>query len=102
MVLSPEKTIAKFRLSSHSLNIETGRWHKPKPIERELRFCPWCPTKIEDEFHFILECPKYEQLRRTHLPSNALHFRTKNSFYNLINSQSVNTLKKLAIFINLR
>lgn len=45
--------ICKYRLCSHSLNIETGRFYN---IERSLRFCNACDTQvIEDEFHFILE-----------------------------------------------
>ena len=56
--------ITKFRLSNHNLRIETGRHEK---IDREERFCPFCPQKVEDEKHFLLVCPIYCHLRQIHL-----------------------------------
>ena len=52
--------MAKLRLSNHPLLIETGRHSK---IERQLRFCPFCPTIIEDEIHFLVQCPNYKDMR---------------------------------------
>jgi hypothetical protein len=31
------------------------------------KLCPFCKTKIEDERHFIIECPRYDNLRRKFL-----------------------------------
>ena len=62
--------VTKFRLSNHRLMIETGRHTKNKKddkIPKEKRFCPFCPRKIENEFHFIFECPIYTHLRSRHL-----------------------------------
>ena len=57
----PNRTsLTKFRLSNHSLMIETGRHQH---IEKNLRFCPFCPRNIEDEFHFLLECQVFRTLR---------------------------------------
>ena len=53
-------SLTKLRLSNHSLMIETGRHQH---IEKDLRFCPFCPGKIEDESHFLLECQVYKPLR---------------------------------------
>ena len=39
--------------------IEKGRHRCPK-IPREQRFCPFCPTKVEDESHFLMQCILYE------------------------------------------
>ena len=50
----------KFRLSSHNLMIETGRYKKMKPEER---VCPFCPRAIEDEMHFLLDCYMYSANR---------------------------------------
>ena len=36
--------------------IENGRHQN---IDKNLRFCPFCPTRIEDEMHFLLECECY-------------------------------------------
>ena len=50
-------TFTKFRLSDHSLKIETGRHSRPI-IPRSQRFCPFCPTEVEDEVHFLIKCIK--------------------------------------------
>ena len=43
-------TLTKFRLSNHTLMIEKGRHQN---IDKNHRFCPCCPTRIEDEMHFF-------------------------------------------------
>ena len=48
------KAISKIRLSSHNLNIEIGRHRQ---IERND------PNELEDEYHFILICPQYCDIR---------------------------------------
>ena len=58
------KCIAKFRLSCHTLEIEKGRHSKPK-IPLESRICKQCNlNEIEDEYHFLMICPKYTLLRQ--------------------------------------
>ena len=53
--------ICKIRVSAHSLNIETGRY---KNIIRPERKCTNCSKRdIEDEKHFIVHCPLYENIR---------------------------------------
>ena len=59
-----QNCISRFRLSSHSLSIETGRYHN---IVQTNRLCPICHTDIEDEFHFILKCPMYNDLRKLYI-----------------------------------
>ena len=54
--------VTKLRLSNHNLAIETGRH---KNIPKESRFCPFCPTLVENEMHFLLLCPVYSVLRNT-------------------------------------
>ena len=40
-----------FKLSSHSLTVETGRYQS---VLHANRVCNLCIDDIEDEFHFIL------------------------------------------------
>ena len=40
--------------------IEKGRHLRIKP---ENRFCPFCNDCVEDEMHFLLTCPKYNDIR---------------------------------------
>ena len=60
------KQLAKFRTSNHDLPIEKGRHAK---LERQMRTCMKCDLGCtEDEYHFILICPKYGCLREKYLP----------------------------------
>ena len=54
------KTFVKLRISNHKLNIETGRYDK---ISRCHRICPVCSLDIEDEIHFLFNCPNIHQFR---------------------------------------
>jgi len=54
--------VARFRMGSHSLNIETDRYGRGY-IPRSARLCRCCESgEREDELHF-LTCPLYEHLR---------------------------------------
>ena len=53
-------SFSKLRLSNHPLMIEKGRYEK---IERNSRYCPFCPGMVEDEIHFLLECKCFTKLR---------------------------------------
>ena len=55
----------KFRLGTLDLEIEKGRRHN---IPREARVCKLCSSgSVEDEIHFILNCPKLENSRNSYL-----------------------------------
>ena len=56
------QSLTKFRLSNNVLNIEKGRHTVPK-TPRGKRFCPFCPGRVEDEVHFLMECPVYRAPR---------------------------------------
>ena len=43
------------------MTVETGRYQR---LPRELRTCPVCHLgELEDEFHFLLRCPAYYEIR---------------------------------------
>ena len=66
--------ITQFRVSSHHLEIEKGRHHKPKPIPKENRKCLKCDNDdVEDEIHFILHCTKYQEPRAKLFSALAKH-----------------------------
>ena len=54
--------ITKWRLSSHSLRIEKGRYTSPLTPRHE-RTCSVCPLAIEDEQHVLFNCPLYSNIR---------------------------------------
>ena len=61
------KSVCKLRMSSHRLAIESGRWARPARIPIEERKCVYCDL-LEDEFHFVLECKCYTELRNKYIP----------------------------------
>ncbi|MCG8074808.1 MAG: hypothetical protein JAY75_01015, partial [Candidatus Thiodiazotropha taylori] len=68
-VLNIEKcriSLSKLRLSAHRLEVEMGRWVRPNKIPYNDRKCKLC-NRLEDEFHFLLECPLYSDLRKQYI-----------------------------------
>jgi hypothetical protein len=91
-------SLSKFRLSSHDLAIETGRYENK---EREERICAHCRTQsIEDEYHFLLICPKYYELRRALLKPYFCRWPTIKKFEILMNSTNKRQLQNLAKYIH--
>ena len=88
--------IAKLRLSSHPLLIETGCY---TGIPRAERICGHCDSRdIEDEYHFVLICSKYGALRNTYIPRYFIRNPSVHKFIELLNSSNTRTLNNLAIF----
>ena len=57
--------IAKLRTSAHKLCIETGRFNgRNQYVPPQLRTCSRCDKMVtEDEMHFMIDCPRYRDLR---------------------------------------
>ena len=60
------KSITKFRLGSHKLKIEIGRWHR---IPRNERLCTTC-QELGDENHVIYNCTDVYRDDLTDLPTD--------------------------------
>jgi hypothetical protein len=94
-VLTSVKTkisIAKIRTNSHELHTETGRWSILKTPWDE-RVCHLCDTKkVEDEKHFLLDCPAYTQIR-----SNFQNICHTTNLSNLLTQQNYGDLGKLLL-----
>ena len=62
------RSLAKFRIGNHDLEIERGR-HRNIPVNE--RYCKLCQSQdllfIEDEYHVLLKCPFYNDLRSIYL-----------------------------------
>ena len=90
--------LTRLRVSSHRLMIETGRWQKPSSIPINERKCITCST-LEDEFHFVLECQLYKDLRQKFIHISYWHRPNMFKFITLINSENTKTIKNLGLFI---
>ena len=94
--------MTKLRLSNHRLAIETGRYTRPyqKPNER---ICPLCRKEAEDEKHFLVSWPVYQEKRKSLFECLYKEFKipnkemsTENIFLLLLNPSSNNiALQKL-------
>ena len=101
MIISKPHRIAFSRLivSSHRLGVETGRWERPI-VPYELRVCQVC-QKLDDEFHLLLECVKYNELRTRLIPK---YYRVRTSMYKcvqLVNSYNRKTVQNLGKYVYL-
>ena len=90
--------IAKLRLGSHSFLVERGRWQTPK-LEYARRICPIC-NDIEDEYHVVLECLRFVQLRKRYLPQYLYVRPSMLKFVDFINTVEGKHLKMFGIFIH--
>ena len=109
-IKSPElrRALCRFRISAHDLRIERGRYEyvtnntgQKIPLERKKRICKLCNFNcIEDEFHFLAECPLYTVERNmffhdlSKLCKNFISLSNKDKFlWLMINEDKVATTK---------
>ena len=84
--------MTKFRLSNHSLMIEKGRHLH---INKNERFCKFCPNNIEDEIHFLIICKAFKTHRKELFQIAYTHnkqfytFDNKSQFTVLLNTPGV-------------
>ena len=99
--------LSQLRLSSHPLMIEKGRHCKPC-LERLDRKCPYCNDTIEDECHFVISCPLYNNERRellTEAMHNSLLFNEiptdQQKFVFILSNEGTSLITKLAAFVQI-
>jgi hypothetical protein len=90
--------MSRFRMSSHRLRVETGRWHEPRSIPYNERLCPVC-AKLEDEFHMLLECTLYSGLRKQYIKQYYWKHPNIPKFISLLCSENNTIVKNLAMFM---
>ena len=56
------KSVAKFRMSSHKLEIEKGRHTRPV-TPKDQRICNRCHQDVDDEIHFFMICNIFDDRR---------------------------------------
>ena len=101
--------LTKLRISAHNLAIEKGRYQKPfgngasNSDHYKSRVCKYCnENKVENEYHFTLECTKYEEQRKCFIESLPIEFRNKSShelFLLLMKSNISSLISPFAKFI---
>ena len=84
--LNQRSFLTRFRISSHRLRIETGRWTFPKTAYED-RICLYCSSgEVDSEIHCITQCQLTEK------NGNSLYnilCNIDSTFINLSNEQKV-------------
>ena len=90
------KDLSRFRLSSHSLEIESGRYNN---IDRCNRICKCCNLNVvESEYHFISCCPLYRTLRHRH--GINVSFPSIQKFINIMSCSHTKTIRNVAKYVH--
>ena len=95
--------LTKLRTSSHNLEIERGRYVRPR-VSPEQRLCSTCHV-IDDEIHFVTKCRinacerKSFFQKMSFVDPNFTALDDKNKFVYLMQSQYQRTLRWLAKFL---
>ena len=88
--------ITKIRLSSHAFNVERRRWG-PNRIDFIERKCSICKTEVEDEFHCLIKCPRFNNERIGLLPDYLISEPSVDIFLKYLRTESRNEQKKLGL-----
>ena len=90
-------SLTRFRTSSHDLEIEKGRYNR---IRREDRLCKLCNlNQIETEYHFLLICPFYRDLRLQYIKRYYQTWPNLKKFENLMISKNKQTIINLSKYL---
>ena len=92
------QAVSKLRMSSHRLAIESGRLTRPARIPVDERKCTHCEL-VEDEYHFVLECNIYSELRNRYIPKYFWRRPSMLKFTELMNTSNIKILRNLSIYI---
>ena len=91
------RMICKFRISAHPLNVESGRYSN---ISRSNRICLCCSTlDLEDEFHFIIICSLYSELRCKFIKPYYWKHPSVFKLIQLLTVRNVKEIKNLGTFL---
>ena len=90
-------SLAKFRVGSHDLKIECGRHRNVPTCERLCKLCLTLNMNyVEDEYHVIMQCPFYDELRAIYL--NVNEPKNLHTFISIMSVEN-DDLVRLACFI---
>ena len=89
------KSLTKLRLGSHYFMIERGRWRNLELVDR---ICFKC-NEVEDEYHVVMCCSKYKDLRTKYLPKELFNRPSMFKSIEFINCENIRHLRNLGLFV---
>ncbi len=91
--------LTRLRLSAHSLRIQTGKYGQNR-IPRHERTCQYCTSgDIEDEYHFMIVCDRYTELRTKYISRYYRHNPSMYKFIQLLQSSNRKVVNNLSYYI---
>ena len=84
------------KIGSLDLEIQRGRYNN---VPRDQRLCKLCHNEVEDEYHFLLKCPLYDELRAKYIPSKYCVNPNLHKFVLLMSCRNSNIILSTATFI---
>ena len=95
------RDLARFRTTSHNLEVEMGRHTN---ISYEDRLCQLCGRSnifaVEDEFHVVFDCEAYNDIRRVYIDKEVLIGANEYSFISLMKTDNSDDIVNFANFIS--
>ena len=86
-------------MSAHDMRLQSGRLSSNR-IRREERYFLCCNSSdIEDEYHFILNCPCFNELRKKYVNDFYIKRPSVFKFINLLTKIDKSTMYKLAQYV---
>ena len=75
--------------------LNVNRWFEK---DRTLK-CPFCVNNVENEKHFFIDCPLYEDLRQKYL-APYLHIAKLRNIGYLLDGRDISMLRNVSMFIH--
>lgn len=88
-------TLIRFRAGFSELYVHRYRFSKDTPLSF---ICPSCNEEDEDEVHFLIRCPAYEDLRQKYICSN-VESEIRLGVHDIIASESESSLRSAAMYL---
>ena len=102
--MSHRISLTKLRISAHPLRIERGRYERinNRVLPEIDRLCKYCKSgTVEDEYHFVITCSLYDQLRSDLLAKLSLTDLSKNDlFVVLMSSKRKNIAQEFGKYVD--
>ena len=88
--------MAKFRFGVSDIFVHTNRFQSTGP---QMSLCPFCENELEDETHFVLSCPAYNDLRKDLISPKYYNNPCRFRLFILLCRKDHVTLKNVCIFL---
>ena len=93
------QALSRFRCLADNLKIQKIRYGNRHVDVTEL-YCEKCDMcAFDDEFHFILVCPYFNDSRQNLLPEYYYKYPTQQKFIQLLSCKNENIIRSLALYI---